>query len=269
MVFDDSEDDGEDDEDCPIVRIPKKEKGRVRRAWDYALIFHTLGKTFPYAFVVRRMQQLWAKKGIVQIWDIRFGHYVAKFSSMDDSDRALNDGPWLIGDYYVISEPWRPYFEPGSSPISKLRIWVRLPNLPLECYDDFILTSIGNIIGKTVHIDRTTLNGRRGNYARICVEIDISEKLKSKYRLWRRVRRMEYEGLHVICFNCGIYGHSKDACPQKIVTEIEEVIPPKSSSFSNPMFQVNPVDVSRPELEEEFGTWMLAKKNMRRKTKPT
>ncbi|CAN1154325.1 hypothetical protein LINPERPRIM_LOCUS41073 [Linum perenne] len=190
LISDDSEDDGEDDEDCPTVRIPKKEKGRVRRAWDCALIFRTLGKSFPYAFVVRRMQRLWAKKGIVQIWDIGFGHYVAKFSSMDDSDRALNEGPWLIGDHYVISEPWRPYFEPGSSPISKLRVWVRLPNLPLECYDEFVLTSIGNIIGKIVHIDHITLNGCRGNYARICVEIDITQKLKSKYRLWRRVRRV-------------------------------------------------------------------------------
>ncbi|CAN1299343.1 hypothetical protein LINPERPRIM_LOCUS24168 [Linum perenne] len=213
------------------------------------------------------MQQLWAKNGIVQIWDIGFGHYVAKFSSLFDSNQALNEGPWLIGDHYVISEPWRPYFEPGDSPISKLRVWVRLPNLPLECFDEFILTSIGNIIGKTVHIDHTTLNGCRGNYARICVEIDITQKLKSKYRLWRRVRRGEYEGLHVVCFNCRVYGYSREVCPQIAVTVNEEDVIPEGSKFSNPMFQAFPADLPRPKLEEDFGTWMLAKKNMRRKSK--
>ncbi|CAN1164153.1 hypothetical protein LINPERHAP2_LOCUS25421 [Linum perenne] len=34
--------------------------------------------------------------------------------SMEDSDRALNDGPWIIGDHYVISEPWNPPLNPVS-----------------------------------------------------------------------------------------------------------------------------------------------------------
>ncbi|CAN1136034.1 hypothetical protein LINPERHAP2_LOCUS9222 [Linum perenne] len=87
--------------------------------------------------------------------------------SMEDFDRALNNGPWLIGDHYVISEPWIPSFEPGLSSINKLRVWIRLPNLPLECFDESILTLIENTIGRTVLIDHTTLNGCRGNYARI------------------------------------------------------------------------------------------------------
>ncbi|CAN1164151.1 hypothetical protein LINPERHAP2_LOCUS25421, partial [Linum perenne] len=77
-------------------------------------------------------------------------------------------------------------------------VWVQLLNLPLECFDESILTLIGNSIGKTILIDRINLNGCRGNYARIYIEVDISVKLKSKYMLWRRVR---YEVLHVICFN--------------------------------------------------------------------
>ncbi|CAN1132858.1 hypothetical protein LINPERHAP2_LOCUS7294 [Linum perenne] len=154
--------DSEDDNDCPTVRIPKLVKGRVRRAWSCALIFRMLGKAFPYAFV--------------------------------DYDRALNEGPWLIGDHYVISKPWRPYYEP-------------------------------------------------------------------------RVRRVEYEGLHVICFNCGIYGHNKDGCPTLIREETNIDPTADRAVFDNPFFQPGQVEVPRPELEEDFGTWMLAKKNVRRKQK--
>ncbi|CAN1138900.1 hypothetical protein LINPERHAP2_LOCUS10946 [Linum perenne] len=267
LVSDDSEDDGEDDDDCPTVRVPKREKSRIRRAWASALIFRTLGKAFPYAFVVRRIQQLWARKAMVQVWDIGFDHYFAKFMSMEDYDNALNGGPWLIGDHYVVSEAWRPYFTPGSSPVNKLRVWVRLPNLPLECFDESILTLIGNSIGKTVLIDHTTLNGCRGNYARICIEVDISRKLRSKYRLWRRVRRVEYEGLHVICFECGVYGHNKEECPSVSQENVESAPQAEGAVFNNPMFQPGSLDFPRPELEEDYGAWMLAKKNVRRKPK--
>ncbi|CAN1120338.1 hypothetical protein LINPERHAP2_LOCUS151 [Linum perenne] len=46
---------------------------------------------------------------------------------------------------------------------------------------------IGDRIGRTVRIDHTTLEGSRGNFARICVEVDLSKPLLSKYRLRRRV----------------------------------------------------------------------------------
>ncbi|CAN1187188.1 hypothetical protein LINPERHAP2_LOCUS38584 [Linum perenne] len=62
-----------------------------------------------------------------------------------------------------------------------------------------VFEKIGNHIGKPVCIDQTTLEGSRGNFARICIEVDFSKPLLSKYRLRRRVRRIEYEGLHIIC----------------------------------------------------------------------
>ncbi|CAN1171382.1 hypothetical protein LINPERHAP2_LOCUS29527 [Linum perenne] len=168
-------------------------------------------------------------------------------------------GPWLVGDHYVLSEEWRPNFEPGFSQVNSIRAWVRLPGLPLENYDVGILTLVGNSIGKTVRVDNTTLFGNRGNYARLCVEIDLNKPLISKYRLRRRVRRVEYEGLHEICFLCGKYGHGKDACP-KLRAQDEER--PMGESDSTKPESSDPV---RPEIDEDYGPWMLAKKNVRRR----
>ncbi|CAN1170966.1 hypothetical protein LINPERHAP2_LOCUS29291 [Linum perenne] len=137
----------------------------------------------------------------------------------DDYERALFEGPWMVNDHYIVAEEWRPNFEPGYSQVNNLRVWIRLPNLPVENFDPEILTLIGDKVGRTIRVDHTTRTGTRGNYARICVEVDLQKPLLSKYRLKRRVRRIEYEGLHP-----------------------SEVDPP------------------RPELEEEYGPWMLAKK---------
>ncbi|CAN1191384.1 hypothetical protein LINPERHAP2_LOCUS41027 [Linum perenne] len=174
---------------------------------------------------------------------------------------ARANRPWLVGDHYVVSEEWRPNFEPGLSQVNSIRVWVRLPGIPLENYDAAILRIIGDKIGKTVRVDGTTLFGNRGNYARICVEVDLHKPLLSKYRLRRRVRRIEYEGLHEICFTCGRYGHEARQCPSTKLAE-PDMSQPMEKSFDNPTFKE--LD-ARPEIEEDFGPWMKAKKHMRRK----
>ncbi|CAN1156557.1 hypothetical protein LINPERHAP2_LOCUS21014 [Linum perenne] len=99
----------------------------------------------------------------------------------------------MVNDHYVVIQEWRPYFRPEETFLSTLRVWVHLPGIPFEYFDSAILTLIGDRIGRTVHIDHTTLKGSRGNFARICVEVDLSKPLLSKYRLRGRVGRIEYE----------------------------------------------------------------------------
>ncbi|CAN1124797.1 hypothetical protein LINPERHAP2_LOCUS2549 [Linum perenne] len=209
----------------------------------------------------RKIPQIWGKKGGVRISDVGWGFFVVKLESVEDYERAMFGGPWMVGDHYVVIQDWRPYFRPEDSTLSTLRVWVRLPGLPLEYFDYGILKRIGNKIGTTVRIDHTTLEGARGNFARICVEVDLSKPLLSKYRLRRRVRRIEYEGLHTICFGCGCYGHEEGACPA--VATVEEA-PPNSSSFSNPVFVGADMEEERPEVEEDFGPWMKVKRQPRR-----
>ncbi|KAG5572539.1 hypothetical protein H5410_062305 [Solanum commersonii] len=54
-------------------------------------------------------------------------------------------------------------------------IWVRLPELPAEFYDQGILALIGNRLVKT---DMCTSSVMRGRYARICVEVPIGILVK-------------------------------------------------------------------------------------------
>ncbi|CAN1123637.1 hypothetical protein LINPERHAP2_LOCUS1953 [Linum perenne] len=201
----------------------------------------------------RKIPQLWAKKGRIQVSDVGWGHFVVRFETKGDHERAMFGGPWMVGDHYVVIQEWRPYFQPDHSPISTLRVWVRLPGLPLEYFDVSVLTIIGNKIGKIVRLDHTTLEGSRGNFARICVEVELSKPLLSKYRLRRRVRRIEYEGLHTICYSCGCYGHAQDACTKK--TEEVGMVEPEGL-ISNPIFQSSGFEEICPEVEEDFGPWM-------------
>ncbi|KAF9685155.1 hypothetical protein SADUNF_Sadunf03G0025000 [Salix dunnii] len=78
-----------------------------------------------------------------------------------------------------------------------------------------VLEKIENLIGITVKVDPHTMSQSRGKFARICVELDISKPLTPFIEVEGRTYGVVYEGIQVICFECGHYGHGRDNCPLK------------------------------------------------------
>ncbi|RYQ86615.1 hypothetical protein Ahy_B10g106269 [Arachis hypogaea] len=60
--------------------------------------------------------------------------------------------------------------------------------------------------------DRTTCIHSRGCFARICVKIDLSRKMVPRISVLGNTLNIEYEDLHLICFNCRIYGYRSELC---------------------------------------------------------
>lgn len=56
----------------------------------------------------------------------------------------------------------------------------------------------------------------RGQFARICVEIDLSKPVVGKIWLRDHWHRVEYEGLHLVCAKYDCYGHLARNCPVSI-----------------------------------------------------
>lgn len=68
--------------------------------------------------------------------------------------------------------------------------------------------------GESMKIDDTTALATRGKFARLCVEVDLTKPLLSKFRLRRKICRIEYESMNLVCFNCGRYGHGLEECKE-------------------------------------------------------
>lgn len=75
-------------------------------------------------------------------------------------------------------------------------------------------------------VDHHTSIYSRGKFARICVELDLRRELVPSFTVLGAEFKLEYEGLHMICFGCGCYGHKQDLCPSQIRSES----PPEASS---------------------------------------
>lgn len=135
------------------------------------------------------------------------GFFLVFFSAEEDYSYALYEGPWMIADNYLIVQRWRPMFLQNVESVRKVAVWIPIPKLPLELYNTSFLWRIGSGLGTMLKVDRLTSIYSRGQYDRICVEIDLDKPLKS-YIIIRGFKLLnEYEGLHLICFHCGKYGH--------------------------------------------------------------
>ncbi|KAI9121670.1 hypothetical protein K1719_008703 [Acacia pycnantha] len=133
-----------------------------------------LGKTVNVGFMRLRMERMWASKGPMRVTTLNNGYFLVLFSSTEDRDFALQEGPWMIADRYLLVQHLRPNFNPWRADSQKrVAVWVRIPDLPHELYNVESIRRIGNMIGRTLKIDRTTAFSEKCGFARVCVEVDL------------------------------------------------------------------------------------------------
>ena len=99
------------------------------------------------------------------------------------------------------------------------------------------------------------------------MEVDLSKPLVSKFKLRRRIRRLQYEGIHLVCFGCGMmYGHRKETCPLEkprptAAPENNEGNSPNGASTTE-QIRIEERGIN-PEIVEDFGSWMLVPRRSR------
>lgn len=172
----------------------------------------------------------------------------------------------MIDDTYLTIRKWVPNFIPDDSPPKIFTAWVRIPNLAVEYFDSAFLSKIGSKIGKILRIDQTTAQAVRGQFTRISVEIDLTKPLLAKFWLKGRIWRIQYEGLHMICFKCGCWGHNSSDCPTNVMVAAAMEQPPQGHEMEDDVTRVAPHTTHiSPELEADFGEWMMVKKIIRKR----
>ncbi|KAI9077202.1 hypothetical protein K1719_040773 [Acacia pycnantha] len=186
-------DEESNDVDCPTFKFSHEEYELWCAPWKKSLIIKLLGKTIPFWAMKACLTRICKTSKPFTFRDIDNGFFVVSFEDEGDMNHIFQEGSWMVAD--------------------------RIPLLPLEFCNAASLKKIGSLIGRTLKIDRITYASKQGRYARMCVEIDLNKRLTTAINIFGRKCYVEYEGLHLICFNCGKYGHHKDVCPDKVISQ--------------------------------------------------
>ena len=125
-----------------------------------------------------------------------------------------------MGPQRLYLNKWTPNFDPSLDVLSAVPVWVRLPHLPLHCWNFDSLEAIGSTLGK--YIDKADRKDQF-SYARICVEVDLEIGLPEAINLtvaeWSHVQELDYEKIPLKCIFFHEYSHF--ACNYKKKSEIE------------------------------------------------
>lgn len=80
---------------------------------------------------------------------------------------------------------------------------------------------LGSQVGRVLKVDKASSNRKKGRFTRIRVELDLTVLLRPLVLINGVAKKIQYEGIHLICFNFGRYGHDADHCPYRRHTTID------------------------------------------------
>ncbi|KAL4282241.1 hypothetical protein GQ457_03G010920 [Hibiscus cannabinus] len=228
---------------------------RVHEAIDAKLaksiIVRLLGKPIGYRALWNRIHALWNPVGEISLIDLDNEYYLVRFAIEDNFHKVLSGGPWVIYGSYLTVQPWSRHFKSEEDHPSHIMVWVHLPKLPYRYYTKSLFKYIAATIGDVVRVDYNTEEGKRGRFARLAIIVDLKKPLISGIIIDGKRQDIEYEGLPLIFFKCGKYGHMKESCGVSVVAV---------NTHDNSDTQRNP--------KELYGPWMQVV-NRKRKIVPS
>jgi hypothetical protein len=133
---------------------------------------------------------------------------------------VLEGGPWFFSQKFLVLQKWRRMMTPTKISPSSIPTWVKLHNLPPECWTDVGLSRVASAIGHPKYVDRATERRTRLAYARVCVEIDAADELTEEIQVLVEGEsvsvRVEYQLMPPVCTGCKVFGHATARCPRSV-----------------------------------------------------
>jgi len=122
-----------------------------------------------------------------------------------------------MGTRGMYLNKWTPDFIPENDIHSVVPVWVKLPFLPLHCWNNETIKNIGNTLGR--FIDRAEPRDTIQSYACLCIEVDLEKGLPKAIQLtldgWSYIQTIDYEQIPFKCKACHEFGHFTKNYPKQ------------------------------------------------------
>ena len=137
--------------------------------------------------------------------------------------------------------------------------------MAFHLYNKRIPRKVGQLVGTIIKIDYHIESRERGKFARIIVRISLSQPLVSQFNLDGKIQKVEYEGLPIICYQCGKYGHNSTVCLEKQVSNGAMAGNSESIPLVNMTADKDGASVVANNSSEKLGPWMIVARKGRPK----
>ncbi|CAK8577790.1 unnamed protein product [Lathyrus sativus] len=219
--------------------------------WDNASILFALGQNLSMNAVRIFMEKTWNFVAMPELYYNDEGYFVLRFKNNEDKEKIMEQGPYFIYGKPIFLRYWTTDFEIKEDLLHVLPLWITLPNLPLHLGGEKSISKITSAVGKPITTDKCTAKKLRISYARVLVEVDITQKMRDKVCIKDHngrilEQKIEYEWKPVYCQSCLRISHD---CTLK--KNAQQKPPPtklwKPINSNKPMEETQVIDNIQPE----------------------
>lgn len=140
------------------------------------------------------------------------GYFLVKFNSIEDRDEVLYYGPHMMNNKPIIVKVWSAEFDLNKEVLQTIPMWVKYPNLPLNCWGNKSLSRISSRLGVPLYVDVCTTQVDMISYARVLVEMDVTKELPKSVKVTdpsgrEFMQEIDYDWVPEFCTKCMQVGH--------------------------------------------------------------
>ncbi|XP_019235628.1 PREDICTED: uncharacterized protein LOC109215961 [Nicotiana attenuata] len=195
-----------------IVELNKEKIEKGSAKWRQSLILYVVGEDPTIGVLERFIAATWNFASKPKVFYHNDGYFVVRFNSIEDKDVVLCSAPYTINSKPIIIKSWAPTFNFHSKVLQTIPLWVKLPNLPLSCWEGETLSRIGSGLGVPVYADECTTKVERISYARLLVEMNVTRPLPKTIKVKDPTgdvydQEIVYDWVPEYCHTCLQAGH--------------------------------------------------------------
>ncbi|GJT32951.1 zinc knuckle CX2CX4HX4C containing protein [Tanacetum coccineum] len=110
------------------------------------------------------------------------GFFFFKFNSRAGLEAVLEGGPWMIRKSLIILKKWSMGTSLQKEELTRIPIWVKLHDVPLQVFEEDGISLIATFIGKPIMLDSYTSSmckdsWGRSSFARCLIKVNLEADL--------------------------------------------------------------------------------------------
>lgn len=234
--------------DSNIVEPPLDELKKGNEMYKCCMVGTFTKGTKSLKDVTEFARQMWASKGLLNVFQKDNHTYVFKFEDVQARDAVLSRGTWYIGKRPMVVTCWGK--KPGANNINVLPMWIKLSNIPDSYWTAEGLSRLASAVGRPLGADFLTAKLELLPYARMQVLYKLGDPMPTEVQATvldpsteeKMVSKVliSYPFRPMYCTGCCSLGHTVGACPRitriwvkkSVTTDVESKQPNDCSKAS-------------------------------------
>lgn len=129
----------------PTAQLSDGEIANEVAKWKNSVILYVIGESPTITYLRKYPKDQCVVEGLVEIFYHNEGYFLIRFEERKDKDKMLFEGSYTLANRLVIIKEWVADFCFKKEVLKEISLLVRLPNLPLQCWSNDLLSRIGSV----------------------------------------------------------------------------------------------------------------------------